>query len=149
MRMAGIIALCLAAVVVGRGVFILMQERLRLARLVPVTARLTRNQSHMQMVDNQFQQNDAQPAQRMETTHTIEWEYRVNGATHTGTRSGPVPLTAKMPPAEIEVFYDRRDPAVSRLGGETPAGEARPWFIFAGVILAVGLGITVISAGAP
>lgn len=147
--MAGIIAICLAVLVAGRGIFILVTERLRAARLVPVTARLTRHHAHSQMVTNQFQQDESQPAQRLETVHTLEWEYRVDGVTHSGTRSAPVPLTSKMPPAEIEIFYDRRDPAVSRLGRETPAGEALPWFIFAGVILAVGIGIEVISAGAP
>jgi len=144
----GLIAFCLAAVVAGRGIFILVAERRRIARLVPIKARLTRNQTASRMVTDNFRQNESQPSQRLEIEYVLSWEYTVGGVTHTGDRGSAAPLIATMPPAEIEVFYDRADPAVSRLDRETPASEALPWFIFAGVIVAVGLVIMVIGAGA-
>ncbi len=143
--MAAIVALCLAAVVAGRGLFILVAEWRRAARLVPTMARLTRNEMRSEWVTNQFQQNDAQPDRVLETVHTIEWEYEVAGIRHAGCRRSAIPLDQR-PPSPIEVLYDRADPSVSRLRGETAATEAMPWFIFAGVILAVGVAIALISA---
>lgn len=144
----GLVALCLAAIVAGRGIAILVAERRRVSRLVPIKARLTRNQTSSAMVNDNFRQDESQPAQRLETEHVIGWEYTVGGFMHAGERCSRVPLTMLMPPAEIDVFYDRADPSISRLGMETPTGEALPWFIFAGVIVAVGGTIVAIGAGA-
>jgi hypothetical protein len=147
--MIGLIAFLLAAAVAVRGLAIVIAERRRIARLVPVKARVVRNQTQIRMVNDAFRHDDSQPVQRLDREHVLGWEFRLDGTTHQGERMSTVPISNKMPGDEIEVFYDRANPAVSRMGDETPESLALPWFIFAGVIAAVGLVIEVIGAGAP
>ncbi|WP_137176858.1 DUF3592 domain-containing protein [Roseomonas sp. AR75] len=145
--MIGLIAFILAAAVTARGLVIVVAERRRAARLAPIGARVVRNQTQLRMVNDEFRQDEAQPAQRLDREYVLGWEYTLAGVTHQGERMSPAPITTKIPGDTIEVFYDRADPSVSRLAGETPESQALPWFIFAGVIAAVGFAITVISHG--
>jgi hypothetical protein len=143
----GVIGLLIAAAIATRGVLLMLAARRLRARLVPIAARVTKQGKVAQTRLENFTNSDGDNIQRIEHVFVGAWEYTVGGQRHTGgiDARAPVFRDEDMPPATIQVFHDRDDPAVSRLHRDADAGVATPWFIFAAVVAAVSLLIVVIA----
>lgn len=137
-----VITLVLALAVLGKGVQLRVSERRLAARLVAVPARVT-NQGTI----GARRELPSSDEPRHETVYTGTWEYAVGGRTYQGSHESNAPVfrATDMPPATITVHVDRDNPAQSRLFPGADASGARAWFIFAGVILAVGGAIVAIG----
>jgi hypothetical protein len=149
--MVGFLVLLAALAIALKAVSVRRAESALAQRLVPVRARVIRRGDVPETRYVERTDSDGQPETRQETAYSGAWEYTVAGQRHEGgIESGaPVFTAAQMPPATIEVFYDRDDPSVSRLYRAADSALVRAWFIFAAVTAVVGLGIMVISAGNP
>lgn len=92
-------------------------ERRLLRRLTPIAARVT--DKGINPRTSIFVSTDANGArtERIDTEYEGWYEYRVDSQTHVGSviAKGPVFTDAEMPPNAITVFYDRANPAISRL----------------------------------
>ncbi len=149
-----VITLVLALAVIGKGVQLRVSEHRLAARQVPVQARVTNPGTTFQVralassdssggdVTGRAGAGEAGTLHgpRYETVYTGTWEYAVAGRTYQGLHeaNGPVFRAEDMPPATVTVYYDRDNPGQSRLFPGADGSMARAWFIFAGVILAVG-----------
>jgi hypothetical protein len=142
-----VIGLLLAAGIVARGVLLIVAARRLRARLVPVAARVTKQGKVAESRIENFTNSDGNNVTRTEHVFVGAWEYTVGGQRHTGSIDARAPVFRddELPPATIQVFHDRDDPAVSRLHRQADAGVAAPWFIFAGVVAAVSLLIVAIA----
>lgn len=149
--MAGVLILMIAVAIAIKAVTVRRAEQALADRLVPVRARVTRRGDVPETRYVPRTDSNGQPETREEIVYGASWEYTVAGRRHEdGIESAaPVFTQAQMPPASIEVFYDRENPAVSRLYRAADASLVRAWFIFAGVTAAVGAGVLLISAGSP
>ena len=146
--MFGTIALLAALGLVAKGFSVRLHERRLLARLLPVEAKVTRRGDVATLNRVPTTDSQGQSTERVEHVFVGEWEYVVDGTTHRGSieMASPVFRQDQMPPATIQVFYDRANPSVSRLNAQGSDGMARAWFIFAAVVAAVGVLLLVIPA---
>ncbi len=149
-----VITLLLALAVTAKGLHLRFTERRLAARQVPVAARVTNQGTTYEVralassdssggdVTGRAGAGEAGTLHgpRYENVYTGTWEYTLAGRTHQGLHesNGPVFRAEDMPPATVTVYYDRDNPGQSRLYPGADGSMARAWFIFAGVILAVG-----------
>jgi hypothetical protein len=141
------VGLLLAAGIVVRGLMLILAARQLRARLVPVAARVTKQGKVAESRIENFTNSDGDHERRVLHVFVGAWQYSVGGQRYTGEVEAYAPVFRddQLPPAAIQVFHDRDDPAVSRLHRNADAGVATPWFIFAAVIVAVSLLIVAIS----
>jgi len=144
--MLGTIALLLALGLAAKGLMVRQAERALLARLAPVAARVTRRGDVASLNRVPATDSQGQSTERIEHVFVGEWEYSVDGKTHRGSieQISPVFRQDQMPPATIQVFYDRDNPSISRLHRDRSDGMAKAWSIFAAVVAAVGVLLLVI-----
>lgn len=136
-----VITLLLALAALFKGLAVAVQERRLAARLVPATARVTRRGDMSERRELPSSDADGTAANsRWEHVYTGAWEFSVDGRTYQGEHESRAPVfrAEDMPPARINIWYDRDNPKASRLHPGADTSGARAWFIFAGVIAAVG-----------
>jgi hypothetical protein len=142
-----ITGLLLAAAILVKALLITLKARQLRARLLPVQAHVTRRGDTAELRVTHHTNSDGDNETRHEHVYSGAWDYTVGGRRHEGSieSNAPVFRADQMPPATIEVFYDRDAPSVSRLSLDADRGEATPWLIFAGVAAVVGLMIALIG----
>jgi hypothetical protein len=148
---AGIIGLVVALAILLKGFAVGREARARRGRLLPVAARVTRRGDMAELRITRSTDAHGKETERHEHVFTGGWEYTVGGQAYRGEveLNAPVFTAEQMPPATIQVFYDRADPSVSRLWLDADRGAATPWFIFAGVAALVSVLIGLIAGLEP
>lgn len=139
--------LALAVFFLAKGLLMKRRERLLLARLIPVKARVTDQGTTPST--SVFEGSDSNPPRHgRSNTQTItltvyegQYEYRVGGQTYFGKARSENPVFRKdqMPPREIAVFHDSTNPAVSRLSNVHPDTDVRMWISISVFVLVVAV----------
>jgi len=143
---AGGVGFLLALFLFIKGVQIERRERRLLERMLPTKGRVTGEASGTSV----FVSSDANGnrTERLDIEYEGRYEYRVGTQTFAGKVTSPKPNFDKtqMPPNEITVYYDRDDPAVSRLSRHSDR-TGQSYMLFAAVVFVVaGLIVTIANA---
>lgn len=135
-----------ALLLMEKGWSLKRQDQALIARLVPVKARVT--DAGDVASTSTFTESDG--TERLDVSYEGRYQYVVGSKTYSGSASSSAPVFAKhqMPPNTIDVYYDRTNPAVSRLH-LTPDDAGRNYIRFGMGVLAVALAMAVIANRGP
>jgi hypothetical protein len=125
-----------ALLLMAKGWSLKRQDRVVIARLMPIRARVT--DAGDVPSTSTFTESDG--TQRLDVSYEGKYEYVVGSTTHIGTvsLSSPVFAQHQLPPNTIDAFYDPSNPAISRLS-RSPDDAGSNYIRFGMVVLAVAL----------
>jgi hypothetical protein len=131
-----------ALLLIAKGWSLKRQDQALIARLVPVKARVT--DAGDVGSTSTFTLSDG--TERQDVSYEGRYEYVVGSKTYSGSHSSSSRVFERhqMPPNTIDVYYDRTNPAVSRLQ-LSPDDTGRNYIRFGVGVLVVAILIAVIA----
>jgi hypothetical protein len=131
-----------AVLLMAKGWSLKRQDQALRARLVPVKARVT-DAGDVASIST-FTQSDG--TERQDETYEGRYEYVVGSTTYAGSHSSSSRVFERhqMPPNTIDAYYDRTNPAVSRLQ-LSPDDTGRNYIRFGVGVLALAIVMAVIA----